>query len=126
MIHLDTNILIALTNADPHAEAWVSAQIIAGETFGVSSITWYEFLAGPVRPHQIQDIELILDSTPVPFDAELAKESALRFNSTGRARKRKTDTMIATTALLHGGRFATRNIQDFKAFESLGLELIEV
>ena len=126
MIHLDTNILIALTNADPIIEAWITAQIEAGETFCVSSITWYEFLVGPVLPQQIKDIELILDSTPIPFGTKLAKESALRFNATGRSRKRKTDTMIATTALLHGGRFATRNIQDFQAFEALGLELIEV
>ncbi len=34
--------------------------------------------------------------------------------------------MIATTALLHGGRLATRNIQDFQCFVPLGLELIEV
>ena len=126
MIHLDTNILIALTKADSTARAWLTAQSKLGEEFCVSSITWYEFLVGPVLSHQIQDIEIILDSAPIPFDTTLAEKSAKYFNKTGRARKRKTDTMIAATAILHGGKLATRNIVDFKLFEPLGLTLIEV
>lgn len=126
MTHLDTNILIALTNADLKAKNWITSQIESHETLCVSSITWYEFLAGPVLPQQVLEIELILDLAPIPFDSHLAIESALLFNSTGRARKRKTDAMIATTALLNGGKLATRNTADFQAFTPLGLELIPV
>lgn len=126
MIHLDTNILIALTKDEPVSKEWFCRMAMAGEEFRVSSIAWYEFLIGPVHPHQIRDMEFILNSAPIPFDAELASQAAKYFNLTGRSRKRKTDTMIATTALLHGGTLATRNVEDFSAFESLGLELVKV
>ncbi|MDA7862361.1 type II toxin-antitoxin system VapC family toxin [Akkermansiaceae bacterium] len=126
MIHLDTNILIALTNDDDAAEAWLASQAETEESFYVSSVTWYEFLVGPVRFHQVKDMQLVLNSAPIEFDAIHAQKAASLFNETGRARKRKTDTMIAATAILQGGRLATRNIEDFRCFEPHGLELIEV
>lgn len=126
MIHLDTNILIALTKDEPTSKDWLSQLMIAGEEFRVSSIAWYEFLIGPVHPSQIRDMELILNSAPIPFTAKLASQAAKYFNLTGRSRKRKTDTLIATTALMNGGILATRNVEDFEVFEPLGLELIKV
>ena len=126
MIHLDTNLLIYLADRDPTAIAWFGRQVKLHQEFRVSGITWYEFLSGPVGKSKIAWIESILNSKPIPFDARLAETSAGFFNKTGRARKRKIDTMIATTAILHGGKLATRNISDFEGFQSLGLALIEV
>lgn len=126
MIHLDTNLLIYLADGDPTVTAWLGRQISAGAKFHVSSITWYEFLAGPVTLLKITKIQQLINSTPIAFDTHLAEHAAKYFNATGRARKRKTDTMIAATAILHGGKLATRNTEDFKLFEPLGLTLIKV
>lgn len=126
MIHLDTNLLIYLADREPAVLAWFDQQANLHQEFQVSSVTWYEFLAGPVKKSKIAWIESILNTTPIPFDTSLAEKSATLFNKTGRARKRKTDTMIATTAILNGGTLATRNIADFKLFEPHGLTLIEV
>ena len=126
MTHLDTNILISLAREDQESSEWVAKKIREGEPLRVSAVTWYEFVTGPVEAAQIELVEIILDSEPIVFDTYLAEQAAKYFNATGRARKRKVDTMIATTALLHGGKLATRNIEDFKLFEPLGLELIEV
>ncbi|MDB4279184.1 hypothetical protein N9880_01105, partial [bacterium] len=79
-----------------------------------------------VRFHQVKDMQLVLNSAPIEFDAIHAQKAASLFNETGRARKRKTGTMIAATAILQGGRLATRNIEGFRCFEPHGLELIEV
>ena len=126
MIHLDTNLLIYLADGDPKVSNWIGSRISDGVKFHVSSITWYEFLAGPVTLTKIVKIQNLVKSSPLPFDTGLAEKSAEFFNATGRSRKRKTDTMIAATAILHGGKLATRNIGDFQCFEPLGLELIEV
>jgi predicted nucleic acid-binding protein len=126
MIHLDTNILIAMTQSDPKVDAWIIKQTKLGKRFRVSSVTWYEFLTGPVEAQQIQKMEIILDSQPIPFDSSLAAQTASLFNTSGRARKRKVDAMIAATAILHGGILATRNTADFLPFQDLGLTLLKV
>ena len=126
MTHLDTNVLISIAREDPTSSQWVTEKINEREPLRVSSVTWYEFVTGPVEASQIELVEIILDSEPIAFDTHLAKQAAKYFNATGRARKRKVDTMIAATALLHGGKLATRNTKDFKLFEPLGLTLIKV
>jgi predicted nucleic acid-binding protein len=126
MTHLDTNVLISIACEDPTSSQWVTEKINEREPLRVSSVTWYEFVTGPVEASQIELVEIILDSEPIAFDTHLAKQAAKYFNATGRARKRKVDTMIAATALLHGGKLATRNTKDFKLFEPLGLTLIKV
>jgi predicted nucleic acid-binding protein len=126
MIHLDTNILIALTSDDSASKSWLTEKLLSAVPLHVSSIAWYEFVIGPVLDHQVKSMQLVLNSPPIPFDSQLAAQAAKYFNLTGRSRKRKTDTMIATTALLNGGTLATRNIEDFQPFESLGLELVKV
>jgi predicted nucleic acid-binding protein len=126
MIHLDTNILIYLADRDAEILAWCKREVNEGQEFGVSAIAWYEFLSGPVSEDKVSLIESILSSVPVPFDGFHAEMSARFFNETGRVRKRKVDTMIASTAILQGGKLATRNVADFTAFRSLGLEVIEV
>lgn len=105
---------------------FVENQLALGEEIVVSSIVWYEFLVGPIDRDEIAFVLGFFAKAPIAFDENLADQAARLFNRTGRARKRKTDSMIAATALAFGGRIATGNMQDFQNFESFGLTSIEI
>jgi predicted nucleic acid-binding protein len=50
MVHLDTNFLIdALIPGSPQ-ETQLAAWLAAGETLGISTLVWGEFLCGPLSP----------------------------------------------------------------------------
>jgi predicted nucleic acid-binding protein len=105
---------------------FIEQQLAQGEEIVASSIVWYEFLVGPIDRNEIAFVLSFLAKAPITFDGILAEHAANLFNQTGRARKRKTDTMIAATALAFGGRIATGNVQDFQHFEPFGLKSIEI
>jgi predicted nucleic acid-binding protein len=105
---------------------FVEQQLAEGVDIVVSSIVWYEFLVGPIEKSEIAFVLSFLATAPIMFDETLAVQSAKLFNETGRVRKRKTDTMIAATALAFGARIVTGNVQDFQCFESFGLESVEI
>jgi predicted nucleic acid-binding protein len=126
VIHLDTNVLIRMAAFDQTVMDFMEQQLAGGEEIVVSSIVWYEFLVGPIDQNEVAFVLSILAKAPITFDEPLAKQAANLFNQTGRARKRKTDTMIAATALAHGGRLATGNVHDFQCFDSFGLKSVEI
>ncbi len=126
MIHLDTNVLIRMAACDQPVMDFVERQLALGEEIVVSSIVWYEFLVGPIDRNDIAFVLSFLASAPIAFDEPLAKQAAELFNQTGRTRKRKTDTMVAATALSFRGKMATGNVQDFQYFTAFGLEVVEI
>ena len=105
---------------------FVEQQLAQGEEIVVCSIVWYEFLVGPINQNEIAFVLSFLARAPITIDEPLAQQAAKLFNQTGRARKRKTDTMIAATALAFGGRIATGNAQDFQCFDPFGLKSVEI
>jgi predicted nucleic acid-binding protein len=60
----------------------------------------------------------------LPFEAQQAAEAAWMFQSAGRPRRLRVDTMIAACAKLANARLATSNADDFRPFEALGLQLV--
>ncbi len=123
MIHLDTSFLIRglIRNSleDLKLREWLMDSI----SLGISSISWAEFLCGPVEPHQIELATRIVYEQ-VPFIAEDAALSAHLFNLSGRRRGSLTDCMIAATALRVDASLATGNPADFHRLESAGLRIV--
>ena len=122
MIHLDTNFLIAALLANSAQQFQLDAWLRRGESAGISSVAWAEYLCGPLDPageavarKMFPDPEAILAS-----DATL---SAQLFNLTGRRSRSLADCMIAAVAIRCGARLATINAADFQPFVPHGLVL---
>lgn len=126
MIHLDTNLLIALTDAaDPHREAALGL-MQGGISAAVSSLAWWEFECGPVTSEGLLLVRRLLPGGIIPFEESHAREAARLFNAAGRARRLKFDSLIAATAILSGAELATANPEDFRPFVLHGLKLFAV
>jgi predicted nucleic acid-binding protein len=119
MIHLDTNFLIAALTPDTPSEGRLTAWLINGEKFGISSIAWSEFLCGPVTEQERMVAALLLLS-PEPFLAVDAEKAAELFNQTGRRSRSLADCQIAAVAMRIGAAIATENENDFKPFSQFG------
>lgn len=124
MIVLDANYLIAAPNAESAELARISAWCEAGETLATTAIAWTEFLSGPVDDDDVVDVRLLLEGGVLGFDEASAGLAATLFNAIGRRRTMRVDSMIAATTILHGGRLATRDVEDFRLFGVHGLQLI--
>ena len=122
MIHLDTNFLIQTTVAGSTAHTQFTAWALAQETVNVSSITWAEFLCGPLdATAEALARQIIPDPAPfLPADAALA---ASLFNQTGRRSRSLADCMIAAVAIRCGAKLATINTGDFQPLVPHGLTL---
>jgi predicted nucleic acid-binding protein len=122
MIHLDTSFLVrALLRDTPEALA-LDSWIGRGETVGISSIAWSEFLCWPING-EIAVPALVVLAPPSPFLAEDATLAAAMFNATGRRRGSLPDCMIAAVAIRAGATIATSNLEDFRRFTAMGLVL---
>lgn len=123
MILLDTNFLInSLVSGTPEARNtrdWLAA----GERVVLSTIVWAEFLCGPLTSEQMR---LAADAFPLP--EPLLPEDAVRgaelFNAAGRRLGSLADRLIAATCLRLGAGLATRDIDDFRHFVPMGLEIL--
>jgi predicted nucleic acid-binding protein len=122
MIHLDTNFLVQALVPDSAAEAKLQAWLRDGETLGISSIAWSEFLCGPLSEN-VETLAQILFPAPEPFLAADAQEAAELFNASGRRSRTLADCQIAAVALRCSARLATSNISDFVQFQTHGLSL---
>ena len=122
MIHLDTSFLIRAfvpaTPEDRRLRRWLSAR----EQVGLSSITWAEFLCGPVTALAVEEAAEALGE-PEPFDGAHATLAAELFNVAGRRRGLLADCMIAAVAIRANARLATSNPTDFRPFTTHGLAL---
>jgi len=123
MIHLDANFLIGSLNQFSAPAILLKTWLQQRETFAASSVAWAEFLHGPVRPDQIQQVEYLIQSNILSFGRKEAEISSELFNQTGRRRGSQPDCFIAATAICSGAPLATRNAKDFRLFVPLGLRL---
>jgi predicted nucleic acid-binding protein len=126
MIHLDTNLLIGLADADTAVTRAVGRWLDAGEALGVSAVAWFEFSCGPLDDDALGLIEHVISGRIVRFNAAQATRAAGLFNSAGRRRASRWDCMIAAAAIDSGARLATLNGGDFTRFKAAGLELVAV
>jgi len=123
MIHLDSNLLIALADeGDPHREKSLRLMQSLPEA-ATSSLAWWEFECGPVSQQGIAIVRIMLPGGIVPFGGEEAREAARLFNAVGRARRYRFDSLIAATAILNDAGLATANRIDFEPFMPFGLKL---
>ena len=123
MIHLDTSFLIRALPRSSSEDRRLRAWLKAGEPLAMSTVSWAEFLCGPVGAREIELAARILGD-PVSFVAADAALTARLFNLTGRRRGSMTDCMIAATAIRAGAPLATADRADFRRFEPAGLALV--
>jgi predicted nucleic acid-binding protein len=123
MIHLDSNFLIGSVNRHSPPALLLRNWLKQGETFAASSIAWAEFLHGPVRSDQIQQVDYLIQSNIIAFGRPEAEISSQLFNRTGRRGGSQADCFIAATAICAGARLATQNQKHFAPFVATGLQL---
>ncbi len=122
MIHLDTNVLIALPLL-ARQEHSLARRIAKGQPVAVSSLVWFEYLCGPVSETEQQLTHAAIGGRVVPLDEAAAERAAVLFNATGRKRQLRTDCLIAASALLADAELASFNSSDFELFVPHGLRL---
>jgi predicted nucleic acid-binding protein len=123
LIHFDTNALVALPLWARQGHPVVE-RIVAGARAAACSMVWYEFLCGPVSDEHVELAHAVLAGRIEPVGEAQAQRAARLFNAAGRARRLRTDALIAACALEAGAHLVTLNHQDFAAFEPHGLVLI--
>jgi predicted nucleic acid-binding protein len=123
MIHLDTNFLIRGLVPRSAAETKLRTWRTDGEVLGISSISWSEFLCGPLNPSD-EALAQMLFPSPEPFLASDAYKAAELFNATGRRSRSLADCQIAAVALRCNASLATANVADFTVFQTHGLSLV--
>jgi predicted nucleic acid-binding protein len=94
----------------------------AGETVGLSAMTWAEFLCGPFNPGDEALTQTLLPLIE-PLTPEDSKKGAELFNATGRRSRPLADCLITAVALCLGAQVATGNLSDFQPFVAYGLVL---
>jgi predicted nucleic acid-binding protein len=122
---LDTNFLIgALTPGTPQ-DRQLRQWLTAGEAVRISVIVWFEFLCGPaagVTPDQVRLAAGVVGEPEALSGADASRGAEL-FNATGRRRGSFADCLIAATALRLGATVATANVDDFRRFAPMGLQI---
>jgi predicted nucleic acid-binding protein len=126
MIHLDTNVLIGLAEAETSIVRTIGKWLDNDEKLAVSSLAWFEFHCGPLERDAIELIEQVIAGRVVGFNADHAQRAAELFNNAGRQRASRWDCMIAATAIESRARLATRNAADFAGFKAHGFELAAI
>ena len=123
---LDTNFLIGALTSDTPQDRQLRQWLTAGEAVRISVIVWFEFLCGPaagVTPDQIRLATNVVGE-PEALTAADASRGAELFNTTGRRRGSFADCLIAATALRLDATLATANVDDFRRFAPMGLQVV--
>ncbi|MEW6168347.1 MAG: PIN domain-containing protein [Pseudomonadota bacterium] len=123
MIHLDTNLLVALPVLAREKHP-LTQRISKGEPAAVSSLVWFEYMCGPLTEAEQPLVRAVIGGRIVGLDDMIAERAAVLFNAVGRKRSLRTDSLIAATAILEGAELATFNADDFTPFVAHGLGLI--
>ena len=123
MIHLDTNVLIALPVLARRRHQ-LARRIGEGEPVATSSLAWFEYACGPVAESEKELVRAAIGGRILEVDESVAERAAALFNVGGRRRSLRTDSLIAATAMLAGAELATYNAGDFALFTAHGLRLL--
>lgn len=126
MIHLDTNALIALPKWSRAPQHPVIERVLSGEPAAACSLVWYEYCTGPLVDGEVERARAFLEGGIPPVTSEDASLAARLFNVAGRARRLKTDALVAAAAIHASADLATINVVDFQPFVEHGLRLISV
>lgn len=122
MVHLDTSFLIdSLVPGSPQ-EAQLVGWLAAGETIGMSSLAWGEFLCGPLSS-SAETLARRLFPKTVNLERSDAEKAAILFNLSGRRSKSYADCCIAAVAMRAECALATGNRRDFTPMVPYGLVL---
>ena len=122
MIHLDTGFLINALRRGSAEDRRLRAWLTRGEPIGISTVSWTEFLCGPVDADTVELAARVVDE-PAALLASDAGVAAKLFNLAGRRRGSLNDCMIAAIALRMDASIATTNLADFRRFEASGLRV---
>ena len=125
VICLDTNYLVRGLLKGSRESADLVRWYQSNEPLMSAAPAWYEFLCGPVTIRHIQIVRGFLSGGVIGFEEVQAIEAARLFNAVGRTRRLRTDAMIAATAIVAGARLATSDAEDFKAFVTHGLTIVQ-
>ncbi len=122
LIHLDTNALVALPVWAREGHPVID-RIEQGVRAEACALAWYEFLCGPVSAEHIELAHAVIEGRIAAVTENQARRAAQLFNDAGRARRLRTDALIAAAAMEAGAALATLNRADFEVFVPLGLAL---
>jgi predicted nucleic acid-binding protein len=123
VVHLDTSFLIQALVAGSSSETKLLHWLSTGETVGISTIAWSEFLCGPLTSQDEALARSFLTALE-PFLLEDARKAAELFRLSGRRSRSLADCQIAAVALRLGARVATANAADIVPFEAHRLLLV--
>ncbi|MDH3418489.1 MAG: PIN domain-containing protein [Gammaproteobacteria bacterium] len=123
MIHLDTSFLIRALVRGSNEDALLRTWLTAGESLGMSTVAWTEFLCGPVG-REASDLAKRVVGRRVGFSEEHAEVAAELFNESGRRKGTLIDCMIAAAALADNAAIATSNATDFRRLRPGGVRVL--
>jgi predicted nucleic acid-binding protein len=123
-IHLDTNYLIEIHVEKSKSRAVLKSLLKEKVEFAISTITWHEFLCGPLEREQKDNIIDLVQNRIVPLTSEMAEVGSELFNLIGRKKGMKADCLIAATSICENSEILSWNADDFKKFKPFGLLLL--
>lgn len=123
MIHLDTNVLIALPEWLRQDNAIIN-RILDGEAAAACSAVWYEYVVGPLENEEAEMAHAFLQGGIVDVSESDAELAANLYNEMGRQRRFKTDALVAACAMGSDAELVTGYMADFEPFVEYGLRLI--
>ncbi len=126
MILLDTGYLLRILVADSPESERVLSWYQAGARLCTSSLSWNEFLCGPVDEDGVRVVLSLLQDRVLPFTADHAVETARLFKATGRKQELRGVIMTAAATIKANAELATTDIEPFSRFRRYGLSLAEI
>ncbi|HEY5770366.1 MAG TPA: PIN domain-containing protein [Terrimicrobium sp.] len=124
-VHLDANVLVALSDPSLPFFATVAEAIARGDQMETSVIAWHEYARGPLLPEDQARAARLVEGRIVALTRPMAELAARLFNETGRRRASTADCLIAAAAIKANAELLTDNIADFEGFVPHGLSLLE-
>ena len=121
-VHLDTSFLIRALVAGSDESARLRGWLSERRPLAVSTLVWAELLCGPLDA-QSEAIARRIAYRHVPVGTDEATLAATLCNDSGRRRGSLADCVVAATAIGADAPLATRDEDDFRRFEAIGLRL---
>lgn len=123
-VHLDANVLVALSDPTLPLFATVAEAIARGDQMETSVIAWHEYARGPLLPEDQARAARLLEDRIIALTRQMAELAAQLFNETGRRRASTADCLVAAAAIRADAEFLTDNAADFERFVPHGLRLL--